>query len=154
MCVWGHKRTSRRPLAMSALPPNADIRQRNRHVALCQKRTLACTNHLLVARRGAAETSLRLWSRMAQLMLSTKYVTVEACNPPASARGNIEIIDSGLDVRRDSVPIKLRIFIDDVCWRFIAELLVQTNLFKFVVERIGFSQIVWIAKLTDEICGS
>src|SRR5258708_34595002 len=91
---------------------------------------------------------------MAQLTLSTKYVTVEVCNPPASARGNIEITDSGLDVRRDSVPIKLRIFIDDVCWRLIAELLVQTNFFKFVVERIGFSQIVGIAKLTDEICGS
>jgi hypothetical protein len=54
---------------------------------------------------GAAhQTSLRLWSRMAQLALGTKYVTVEACNPPASARGNIEITDSGLDVRRDSVP--------------------------------------------------
>ena len=123
-----------------------------------QTRRLACLlsakNHLLVTRRGASETSLRLWPRMAQLTLSTKYVTVEACNPPASARGNIEIIDSGLDVWRDSVLIKLRIFIDDVCWRFIAELLVQTNLFKFVVERIGLSQIVGIAKLTDEICGS
>ena len=57
------------------------------------------TDHLVAARRGASETSLRLWSRMAQLTLSTKYVTVEARNPPASARGNIEITDSGLDVR-------------------------------------------------------
>src|SRR5260370_9515251 len=91
---------------------------------------------------------------MAQLKLSTKYVPVEACNPPASARGNIEITDSRLDVRRDSVPIKLRIFIDHVCWRFIADLLVQTNLFKFIVDRIDFSQLVGIAKLTDEISGS
>src|SRR6266498_2864327 len=91
---------------------------------------------------------------MAQLALGTKYVAVKSCNPLASARGNIEITDSGLDVRRDSVPIKLRIFIDDVCWRFIAELLVQTNFFKFVVERFGFSQIVGIAKLTAELCGS
>jgi putative tryptophan/tyrosine transport system substrate-binding protein len=37
---------------------------------------------------------------MTQLTLGTKYVTVEPCDPPASARGNIEIIDSGLDVRR------------------------------------------------------
>jgi hypothetical protein len=99
----------------------------------------------------ASEMSLRLWSRIAQLALGTKYVTVEARNPLASARGHIEIIDSGLDVRRDSVPIKLRIFIDDICWRFVAKLPVQTNFFKFVVERIGFSQIVGIAKLTDEI---
>ena len=91
---------------------------------------------------------------MAQLTLGTKYVAVEACNPPAPSRGNIEVIDSGLDVRRDVVPIKLRIFIDDVRRRLLAELPVQTNLFKFVVKRIGFSQVVRIAKLTDEICGS
>ena len=56
-------------------------------------------------------------------------------------------------MRRDAVPIKLGIFVDEVRWRFIPELLVQTNLFKFVVKRIGFSQIVRIAKLTDKICG-
>ena len=56
--------------------------------------------------------------------LGTKYVAVEACNPPTPARGDIEITDSGLDVRRDAVPIKLRIFIDEVCRRFIAKLLV------------------------------
>src|SRR5262245_37404686 len=102
----------------------------------------------------ASATTLWLWPRMAQLTLGTKYVAVEACDPPTPARGNIEVIDSGLDVRRDVVPIKLRIFIDDVRRRLVAELLVQTNFFKFVVERIRFSQIVWIAKLTDEICGS
>jgi len=48
----------------------------------------------------------------------------------------------------------LRILIDEVGWRFIAELLVETNLFKFVVKRIGFSQIVRIAKLADKIGGS
>ena len=74
--------------------------------------------------------------------------------PPTPTRGNIEVIDSGLDVRRDVVPIKLRIFIDDVRRRLVAELPVQTNLFKFVVKRIGFSQVVRIAKLTDEICGA
>jgi hypothetical protein len=57
----------------------------------------ALTDHLLAARRDAS--SLSLWSRMAQLTLSTKYITVEAFNPSASARGNIEITDSGLDVR-------------------------------------------------------
>src|SRR5262245_27489154 len=95
-----------------------------------------------------------LWPRKAQLTLRTKYVAVEACNPPTPSRGNIEVIDSGLDVRRDVVPIKLRIFIDDVRRRLVAELPVQTNLFKFVVKRIGFPQIVRIAKLTDEIGGA
>src|SRR5262249_55201933 len=58
---------------------------------------------------------LRLWPRMAELTLSTKYVTVEARNPPASARGNIEITDSVLDMWRDSVPINLRLFIEYIC---------------------------------------
>src|SRR5262249_7822812 len=95
-----------------------------------------------------------LWPRKTQLTLRTKYVAVEACNPPTPTRGNIQVIDSSLDVRRDVVPIKLRIFIDDVRRRLVAELPVQTNLFKFVVKRIGFSQIVRITKLTDEICGA
>src|SRR5215813_14239163 len=102
----------------------------------------------------ASATTLWLWPRMAQLTLGTKYVAVEACNPPAPTRSNIEVIDSSLDVRRDVVPIKLRIFVNDVRRRLIAELLVQTDLLKFVVERIRFSQIVRVAKLTDEICGS
>ncbi len=38
--------------------------------------------------------------------------------------------------------------------RPVAELLVLTNLFKFVVKRVGFSQIVRIAQLSDKICGS
>ena len=58
-----------------------------------------------------------------------------------------------MDVRSDALPIKLRIFIDDVRRRLVAELPVQTNLFKFVVKCIRFSQIVRVAKLTDEVCG-
>jgi len=76
---------------------------------------------------------------MPQLTLSTKYVAVEARNPPTPTRGNIEVANRGLDVWRDFVPIKLRIFIHDVRRRLIAEPLVQTDLFKFVVKRIGFS---------------
>src|SRR5262245_16182317 len=110
------------------------------------------TKQEFVSHSGKRRFPLR--PRIAQLTLRTQYVAVEACNPPTPSRCNIEVIDSGLDVRRDVVPIKLRIFIDDVRRRLVAELPVQTNLFKFVVKRIGFSQIVRIAKLTDEICGS
>src|SRR5262249_47095969 len=98
--------------------------------------------------------TLWLWPRIAQFTLGRKNVAGKAGDPPAHTGGNIEVIDSGLDVRRDVVPIKLRIFVNDVRRRLIAELLVQTDLLKFVVERIRFSQIVRVAKLTDEICGS
>src|SRR5262245_10957680 len=86
-----------------------------------------------------------------QLTLGTKYVAVEASNPPSPARGHIEVADGGLDVRKDILPIELRVFVDEVRRRFIAELPVQADLFKLVVERIGFPQVVGIAELTDEV---
>src|SRR5256885_12222586 len=91
--------------------------------------------------------TLRLWPRKAQLTLGAKYVAVEARNPATPTRGNIEITDSGLDVRRDSVPIELRIFIDEVRRRFIAQLPIQNDLFKILGKRVGFFQIMRIAKL-------
>src|SRR5262245_63267378 len=124
----------------------AEIRESCRAVRPCLDMSVQC--------QSQTSAASRLWSRVVQLTLGTKYVAVEARNPPTPARGHVEVIDSGLDVRRDVVPIKMRIFIDDVSRRVIAELPVQTNLFKFVEKRIGFSQIVRIAKLTDEICGA
>src|SRR5262249_43634183 len=102
----------------------------------------------------ASATTLWLRPRMAQITLGTKYVAVESCNPPTPTRRNIEGLHIDLVLRRVIVPIRLRIFDNDVRRRLIAELPVQTNLFKFVVERIRFSQIVRVAKLTDEICSS
>src|SRR5262245_34682687 len=86
-----------------------------------------------------------------QLTLGTKYVAVAACNPLTPAGGHVEIADGRLDMRRDIVPIELRIFVDEVRRRFIAELPVQADLFKFMVKRIGFPQVMAIAELTDEV---
>ena len=63
------------------------------------------------------------------------------------ARGDIEVTDSGMDVRSDAIPIKFRIFIDKVGGRFVAKLFVQTNFLKFVEERIGLFQIVRVAQV-------
>src|SRR5512145_3056365 len=106
-----------------------------------------------LARAAAQRRSLPLWTRKAKVTLGTKYVAVETCYPLTATRCDIEVTDGGLYVRRDSVPIELRIFVDDVRRRFVAELLVQTDLFKFVVESVGLFQIVRIAKLTDEVRG-
>src|SRR5262245_23610082 len=95
---------------------------------------------------------LRLWSRKARLAFGTKYVAVKAGDPPASARRDVEIMDGRLDMRRDVVPVKLRILVDEIRRRFITELPVQANFFEFVIKRVYFSQIVRITKLTDEIC--
>src|SRR4029077_4759820 len=104
--------------------------------------------------RAPGATLLRLRSRKAHLALGAKDVAVEACNPTTPARRDVEITDGGLDMWRDSVPIKLRISMHEVRRRFIPELLVQTTLFKFVVKGVGFSQIMRVTKLTDEIGGS
>src|SRR5204862_7483305 len=64
----------------------------------------------------------RLWSRKARITLGTKYVTVEARDPPAPARRDIEITDRALDMRRDGVPVKLRILVHEIRRRCIAEL--------------------------------
>ena len=55
---------------------------------------------------------------------------------------------------RDAVPIELRILVHEVRRRFIPELLVQSALLEFVVKGVGFSQIIRVAELTDEIGGS
>src|ERR1700704_2509465 len=107
-----------------------------------------------VAALAGERPLLRLWSRKVQLALGAKDVAVEACNPTTPARRDVEIADGGLDMWRDAVPIKLRIFIHEVRRRFIPELLVQTTLFKFVVKGVGFSQIMRVTKLTDEIGGA
>src|SRR5437879_5717572 len=86
--------------------------------------------------RCAATSSLRFWSRKPYFTLGTKYVAVKAGNPPTPARGDVEVTDSGMDVRSDAIPIKFRIFIDQVGGRFVAKLFVQTNFLKFVEERI------------------
>src|SRR5262249_39938971 len=107
-------------------------RPRSRHAAE-QSDEIAAAAHSITssARSGRppfARRDLPLWPRKAQLPLRTKYGALEACNPPTPTRGNIEVMDSGLDVGRDVVQIKLRIFIDDVRGRLVPELPVQTNL--------------------------
>src|SRR5690242_16807068 len=102
----------------------------------------------------APKPKLRLWSRKARITLGTKYVTVEARDPPASARRDVEITDRALDMRRDGVPVKLRILVHEVRRRPIAELPVQTDFFKLIIKGIYFSQIVRVAKLADEIRGA
>ena len=126
-------RSRRRASPSRPGPPSSNVRfLRSRYVQLGGPQQLqgpginpehsaASLDHL--SARGAAHqlTSLRLWPRKAHLTLGTKYVAVEACNL-TSARGHIEVADSGLDVRRDAVPIELRILIDQVSRRSIVEL--------------------------------
>ena len=53
-----------------------------------------------------------------------------------SARGNVEIADRGLHVRRDAVPVELRIEIDEIGGRGIAELTIESGFLEFVIKRV------------------
>jgi hypothetical protein len=48
----------------------------------------------------------------------------------------------------------LRVFVDQVRRRCVAELPIQADFLEFVVERIGFPQIMRIAQLTNQIGGA
>ena len=69
------------------------------------------------------------------------------------ARCDVEIAERALDKRRYTTPKELRILIGEIGWRVIAELLVHSDFFKFVIERIGLAQVMWIAELANEIGG-
>src|SRR5215475_16085524 len=66
----------------------------------------------------------------------------------------MEITDRVSDERRYATPIELRVLIGEISWRIIAELLVHSDFFKFVIKRIGLAQIMGIAELTNEIGGA
>src|SRR4029079_18034717 len=92
-----------------------------------------------------------LGTREAQFTFSPEYVAVEGCHPLAPARCELEITYRGLDLWSDRVPVELRIFVDDVRRRVVTELLVETDLFKFVEQGIGLFQVAGIAELPDQV---
>src|SRR6266508_2727974 len=92
--------------------------------------------------------------RQADVAFGPKHVAVEVRDPLPAARRHIEITDGGLDARRNAVPVELRIAVDEVRGRAVAELAVQAGLLELVVERVGLAQIVRVAELADEIGGA
>ena len=61
------------------------------------------------------------------------------------------VADGELDVGRDHVPIELRIFVDDIGRRFVAQFLVHADFFEFAEQRVGFAQVMRVSELTNEI---
>ena len=58
------------------------------------------------------------------------------------------------DLRGHILPVELRIFVDDVGRRLVAERLGQADLVEFVEQRIGLAHVVGIAELADQVGGA
>src|SRR5262245_56327281 len=89
-----------------------------------------------------------------QLTLCPEDVAIEVGYPLTAARRDIEIAYRRLNLRSDVFPIELRIFVNHVCRRIVAERFVQPDFLKFVEQRICLFEIVGITKLTDQIGGA
>src|ERR1700760_2618717 len=80
--------------------------------------------------------NLLLWPRQRNLALGTEDVAVEIGDPLPAARGDVEIADRSLHVRRNAVPVELRIEVHDIGGRRIAELAVDPGLLELMVQCI------------------
>src|SRR5580692_7221996 len=98
--------------------------------------------------------SLTLRTGQAEIAFCAEHIGVKARDPLPSAGSDVEIADRGLNVRRDTFPIKLRIEVRDIGWRRVAQLTVEPDFLELLVQRVGLAEIVWIAQLPDQIGGA
>ena len=74
---------------------------------------------------------------------TTQSLSSQAASASEEASSNMQSVASATE--------ELSASVDEIGRRSIAELLIQADLFKFIVKRISLSQIVRIAKLTDKV---
>src|SRR5579871_1821945 len=103
---------------------------------------------------GTTEPNLLLRPRQRDLPFGAKHVAVEIGYPLSPARGDVEIADRRPYVRRHAVPVELRVEVDEVGRRGIAELAVHPGLLEFVIERVRLADVVGIAELADQVGGA
>src|SRR5258708_826165 len=96
---------------------------------------------------GMIPAGLVLRAGQRDLTFGAEHVAVKARNPLASARRHVEVTYFSLNMRRHTVPIKLRVAVDDVGGRFVAKLAIHAYLFEFMVERVCFPEVVGISEL-------
>ena len=92
--------------------------------------------------------------RRGDVALGAEDVGVEVGDPLPPARGDVEVADRGLDVRRDAVPVELRVLVDEIGRVVVAELAVEPGLLELVVERVGLADVVRVAELADQVGGA
>jgi len=87
------------------------------------------------------------------MTLGAEDIAVKASDPLPPPRGNIQIPNSGLDMWRNAVPIKLRVCIREIGRTGVAELPVHADFFELRVKCISLAQVMRISKLSDQVGG-
>jgi hypothetical protein len=62
-----------------------------------------------VARASSLRSLSALWPAQSEITLGAEDIAVKACNPLPPPRGNIQVLNGGLDMWRNAVPKKLRV---------------------------------------------
>ena len=96
---------------------------------------------------------LTLRSHEMMSVFCAENVVVQIGDPLTTRDGQVEILHAVFDMHRDAVPEKIRILVNQIRRRGIAELAVHSDLFEFDVECVGLAGIHGVAELTDQIGG-
>src|SRR5580692_3279775 len=143
--ISGHGGTRLSELLASAFPSPPG--QQN-------QRWMAVHDTVMTKPRKLAPAVSVLRPAVTEFALSAEHVAIEVGDPLPAAGRHVQITNGALDVRRYAVPIKLRIEVSEIGGRRVAQLLVHSDFFKLVIERIGFAQVMRIAELADEVGGA
>ena len=103
--------------------------------------------------RVSAPRTLLLRPAQPDVALGAEDVRVEIGDPLAAAGGHVEIADGGLHVLGNAVPVKLRVFVDEIGGAVVAELPIEAGLLELIIEGVRFADVVGIAELADQVGG-
>ncbi len=79
------------------------------HLAESLRHTSLTDLELVGAQNGCLGNLSALRPAQAEIALGAENSTVKAWDPPPTGGGNIQVLNGGLDMRRNTLPIKLRV---------------------------------------------
>src|SRR6476620_2215511 len=87
-------------------------------------------------------------------VFNLKYVGIEIGNNLFASLGQFQVVQSCWNVRKNSIPIKLGVILPQISRRLVSQDFISADFLKFVEQGTYFSQVIWVAQLTDQIGGS
>ena len=88
---------------------------------------------------------LRLRPHLVVIMFGTENVIVEVRDPLLPGSRRVEVSHRRAKMHRDAIPEKGWILVDQVSWRLVSSLPVNTDFLKLAIQRVCLSRIKGIA---------